>query len=87
MLKQRIKFSYPVYHGIFEHVDGTDDCFFESRKVLKSMVGSVQEQNHNFLSKLKNAEELLDWQIDLYTAREVFRQHRDLNTAITHGNR
>ena len=51
------------------------------------MVGSVQEQKDNFLSKLKNTEELLDWQIGLYTAREVFRQHRDLNTAITHGNR
>ena len=84
MLKQSDKFSYPVYHGIVEHVDGTGSCLFESRKVLKSMVGSVQEQKDNFLSKLKHTEELVDWQISLYTAREVFRQHRDLNTDDEH---
>jgi len=35
VLKQSNKFSYPVYHGIVEHVDGTGSCLFESRKVLK----------------------------------------------------
>ena len=65
-------------------MDGTGSCLFESRKVLKSMVGSVQEQKDNFISKLKNTEELLDWQIGLYTAREVLRQHRDLNTDNEH---
>ena len=33
VLKQINKFSYPVYHGIVEHVDGTDSCLFESRKL------------------------------------------------------
>ena len=54
VLKQRNKFSYPVYRGIVEHVDGTGSCLFESRKALKLMVGSVQEQKDNFLSKLEN---------------------------------
>ena len=83
MLKQINKFSYPAYHGFVEHVDGTGSCLFESRKELKSIVQSVQEQN-NFLSRLKNAKELLDCQIGLYTAREVFRLHRDLNTNDEH---
>ena len=73
-----------MYHGIVEHVDGTGSCLFESRKVLKSVVGSVQEQKDNFLSKLKNTEQLLHWQIGLYTAQEVFRWHRDINTDDEH---
>ena len=48
------------------------------------MVGSVQEQKDNFLSKLQNTEEFLDWQVGFYTALEVFRQHRDLNTDDEH---
>ena len=41
VLNQSNKFSYPVYHCIVEHVDGTSSCLFESCKVLKSIVRSL----------------------------------------------